>query len=217
MSSELSELFERTLPEDEAILRRMAAARARRVTESPAPRWPWALAGVGVCVAGLVLVSGVPDPILLVEPERLGRQHAPPAAESDIQPAVGATAKPPPSIEPGKPATTARLDQAPADGPPQPGELQSAPQPATWEAAAQALRAGDQAEAERLLEDLAKSEDPEVRDGARLVRLRSLVKAHGPSPAERTELTELSTSGATASIRAAARKLLDEASSPPVP
>jgi len=213
MSSELSELFERTLPPDDVILRRMAAARTRRVTDRPARRWPWALAGVGACIAGLALVRAVPDPILLVEPEHFDQKQAKPAARPGVQPTVGAAAEPPRGIEPGKEARTSKSNEAPADIPLRKGGLP----PATWEAAAQALRAGDQAEAQRLLEELARSDDPEVRDGARLVRLRSLVQARRPSPTERAELTELSTSGATASIRAAARRLLEETSSPPDP
>jgi hypothetical protein len=70
------------------------------------------------------------------------------------------------------------------------------------------MRDGDQAEAQRLLAELSKSNAPEVRDSALLVRLRS-ARAN-LSAEERAQLENLARSGATASIRLDARKLLED-------
>jgi|GEM_PF-1276341 len=91
------------------------------------------------------------------------------------------------------------------------------PKSATWESAAQALRSGNREEATRLLAQLSESEKPETRDAATLVRLHAAVQKAASAqssaplaPEELNQLRALAQSGATASIRASARRLLNE-------
>lgn len=81
------------------------------------------------------------------------------------------------------------------------------------------MRSGDQLEAQRLIAELSHSQDPEVRDSALLVRLRSALNAASAdserprlSAEEKAQLEALVNSGATPSIRANARKLLEKLS-----
>ena len=91
---------------------------------------------------------------------------------------------------------------------------------ATWAAAASALREGRRDDASRLLSRLAQSEDPETRDAATLAQFRTLIqrRAEGRPPLNEEQLTQLRTlahSGRTASIRASARRLLNQVESAP--
>ena len=78
------------------------------------------------------------------------------------------------------------------------------------------MREGDQAEAQRLLAELSNNGSPETRDSALLVQLRSALHAGNSakratlSTEQQNRLEGLARDGATASIRADARKLLEE-------
>ncbi len=112
---------------------------------------------------------------------------------------------------PRRPATVAGVDVS--------GTIDDAPAPAesagpsverlagSWEAVAAALRAGDQATAERALDRLAALDDARTRDAARLARAQ-LWLAHGRLGAAREELEDLAATGATTTIRARAREAL---------
>jgi hypothetical protein len=84
---------------------------------------------------------------------------------------------------------------------------------AGWARVTEAMRKRDWEAAKIALEPLTNSVDEETRDGARLVRIRlELGAAQGAPPDQRwlTDLAELAASGSTSSIRASARRLLEE-------
>jgi hypothetical protein len=96
----------------------------------------------------------------------------------------------------------------------------SAPQPAVapsdtdarWARVTEAMRKRDWEAAKLALAPLSTSLDPETKDSARLVRIRLELSASGNQaldPTWQAELSELATSGATSSIRASARRLLE--------
>lgn len=212
MPSELTELFERTMPEEQVVLERMNAARVRR-TREPKSSWPKAVGGVacvGACAAVFALLGRAPAPALRAEAERLAPAPAPARAASaalEVLPTVRAV--PQASAVPVRTASKrSATSAAPSVSATPSASTAPAPPPASWEAAARAMREGDQAEAQRLLAELSKSDEPEVRDSALLVRLRS-ARPH-LSGAEQAQLEGLARSGATASIRSDARKLLEE-------
>ncbi len=101
-----------------------------------------------------------------------------------------------------------------------------APLPSTssaprWEDVAQAMRSGDEPRARELIVQLRQSEDAETRDNARLAEVQMSVDVRDGkrtlSPAQMATLKDLRATGATSSIRASARRLLDQvkgASSP---
>lgn len=233
MSSELTGLFERTMPKDEVILRNMTAAMQR--SELPARGGSadqgarTTLLWLGACAAAFMLVAvarvltssaGWGHATIQVEAETIQQANhrvlvpstdPTPAPDSEPKPAqepadpLHPTAHPRPTDEPQMEVSTA--SSARAEGTPA----------ASWEAAAHALRTGNQNEAERILAELSTSMDPEVRDSAKLVQLRAAFQANtrsekqgGLSAAQRTQLKTLVETGATASIRASARRLAQE-------
>jgi hypothetical protein len=69
------------------------------------------------------------------------------------------------------------------------------------------MRAGDYAAATQAFDTLAASSDPKTRDDARLARAQLWIATHQAGRA-RTELEDLSTTGATALVRARAADAL---------
>jgi hypothetical protein len=92
---------------------------------------------------------------------------------------------------------------------PAPSALSAAPR---WEDVAQAMRTGDESRARELIVQLRQSDDAETRDNARLAEVQmNIVVRDGKrtlSPAQMATLQDLRATGATSSIRAAARRLL---------
>jgi hypothetical protein len=76
-----------------------------------------------------------------------------------------------------------------------------------WAAAAEALRAGDYALADRAFGELAASGDPRTRDEARLARAQVWIAQRRNADARR-ELEQLAASGATTLVRARASDML---------
>jgi len=224
MPSDLKELFERTLPREEEVLKRMAFARmrseqSRKSLLHDVRIWVFAAASLATCATVLVLLkSRVPSAQL--EPERLD----PPSRNVRLVPteanSASATEVTPTSnsseLVKSSPGALTEVRPKRAPSPAVPAVRRA---PATWEAAARAMRSGDQLEAQRLLAELSNSQDPEVRDSALLVRLRSALNAASAnserprlSAEEEAQLEALVHSGATPSIRANARKLLEKLS-----
>lgn len=260
MSTELTDLFERTMPTDDVILRKMASARLRR--EDHAARsartralWrsglrrrdlgllDWATLGasvLGAAALGLLVTHSLLGPAEPDQPSvRVERERAfPPAESKTARPGSAPPAQPTASAPaaqtgqhlrteqkraPSAPPSVAAVPPASTPTPEEPvvTASQPAPEAASWEAAAEALRSGDREKSARVLGELAQSDDPVVRDSARLVQLRSLVQATRASGARtplsasaRVELEALADSGQTASIRASARQLLEELERP---
>lgn len=92
--------------------------------------------------------------------------------------------------------------------------IASAPS-ARWSAAADAMRAGDYASAERAFDDLARSPDARTRDEARLARAQVLVAGGRPDEA-RAELESLARAGATPLVRDRAAEALRALSARPL-
>jgi hypothetical protein len=218
---------------------RLAETELRRTRESRAlrwwvPSWGWTIVGGVTCAAAATLVlwyaagshvSSLPAQTIRPEADQFLLSSPSDHNPSDHRAAKGLDAHQnlvtfdqiakftPQRVNTGKPNPPKPTQEGKAPG------LASAP-PASWESAAQAMRAGDRAETVRILSELSRSEDPETRDGARLVQLRSLIggSSGGPDAAQlsdeaRTQLETLAQSGATASIRASARTLLEQTGS----
>lgn len=228
---ELQALFERTHEDEAVILRRMATTvrrRSRHVTTPTPIAWVMAAAcllGAALFWVGLPLLRTrrAPDHSITAEPFNTasrpeGIATARPAytPKPSVAPEADASAA---SVVPSRVPTRVRsharstqtMQQQPATATPNEAA------PASWQAVAEALRTGNRPKASGLLDDLARSHDPEVRDSAELVRLRSALTevdneaiAKPPSAAQLKRLEELARTGATSSIRASARKLLTE-------
>lgn len=234
---ELQALFERTQADEPVILRRMAAAARRRTPPTvAAAAVAWGVAAA--CSLGLVLywVSLPPLPPPAATEPRITAEPSTPAAalhrnRSASTPIRAAPSPNTPRPQPSPASRAALRDQSEPMGstrvaaPPKqdpgaaaPAALAPEPSGASWQAVAEALRSGNREKATSLLDDLARSSDPEVRDAAELVRLQSALREAGaqtptkpPTTAELGRLEALARTGATASIRASARKLLVEA------
>jgi hypothetical protein len=108
------------------------------------------------------------------------------------------------------PTPSARMHPAVAPSSDAPSPATSASTTATaggWAAAAEALRAGDYASADRAFGDLAASGDPRTRDEARLARAEVWI-AQGRTGDARHALEQLASSGATSLVRTRATDML---------
>jgi hypothetical protein len=198
---------------------RVASMRALHATT--APRAPATMLGEG---------TSAPRPPAVGHP-RIPALQAVSASASSAPPAGADVRAPPPA-----PPEAHRLVQAPPSasnafagsrlgGSPQAPETRAAPDESAkgtvpgggaWAAAADAMRAGDYAGAERAFGALARSDDPRTRDEARLARAQVLV-AQGRAGEARAELEGLASSGATPLVRARAAEALREPSGRQLP
>lgn len=235
--------FEAALPDEDAVVRRVASGRAQRAEgqssldprggqQAMAPRRFWVMQpGLGLAFAGLVVAVGLVilwrtqdsdrvaiGPSLardLAAQAEQARQHESAehdAARTERTPVDRRGALPTPST-----AAEARK-ASPQSRERASGDERSAEVPAAastdarWADVTAAMRKQDWKAAERALAPLIQSDDPETRDGARLVRVRLQLRTAPDAirdPIWGKELSDLATSGSTSSIRASARRLLE--------
>jgi len=232
LSQKMRATFEAAIPGEDAVVRRVTAQRALRAapqrssfprTAAPTPApWTWQ-PGLAWAAAGLAVALGLFLLWPALQPERvpigpsLTRDLASQgkAKKLDDEGAGRAPTNEPTASAPPSAVSDGRKDSAPK------GERAAAvPTPesadARWAHVTAAMRKQDWKAAELALAPLIESADPETRDGARLVRVRLQLRTAPEAardPKWREELSDLARSGSTSSIRASARRLLEEGAS----
>lgn len=135
----------------------------------------------------------------------------------DIRKATAREAKAPAHAPSEGPATEQR--PAAARTPTTPlAAIASGDTDARWARVTEAMREGDWEAAKVALDSLSAKGDPETKDSARLLRIRIELSSSGNQTLEprwQAELSELARSGSTSSIRASARRLLENPSGAP--
>jgi hypothetical protein len=214
--------------------REIAAAQERFARRSPRPRPVRARSGIvalAVLLAGAAafasaravgfraLARGAPTAL-----PALNRSDSPPAASENAASSPPALSATPEGADPGPEPTESVARTAVAIHPPSPPTWRQTPPapslpvdrpaavtaPQGWAEAAQALRRGDHAAAERAFDELARSDNLHTRDAARLARAQLWIAQARWSDA-RPELESLAAAGATALVRDKATALLSSA------
>lgn len=231
----MAEVFDANEPLESAVVLRLAAAREKRRSFRSEGRirrrFAWGAALSMLCLCGTALGVAVKVGVIQLGPLTV---DSPPASESSSRGTaspngrtVGKQADSVPPINEDSDVAAEPTKTEPASAGPRHSSVQDERSPgqgsdaietpeqreATWQEVADAMRAGQDERAKEAIDPLEKSEDPETRDGAELVRLRIELGSRNAgtlhaTSAQRARLQRLARHGATPSIRASARRLI---------